>query len=111
MAAVQSGQRVYVQGGCAVPFALVNALMARKDDLRDVEIVHLHTEGPAPYAQPEMVGHFRHNALFIGANAREAVRSGRADVTPVMLFDVPSLFETTLPLDIALIQVSPPDHA
>ena len=111
MAAVQPGQRVYVQGGCAVPFALVNALMARKDDLRDVEIVHLHTEGPAPYAQPEMVGHFRHNALFIGANAREAVRSGRADVTPVMLFDVPSLFETTLPLDIALIQVSPPDHA
>jgi acyl-CoA hydrolase len=111
MAAVQPGQRVYMQGGCAVPAALVDALMARRDELRDVEIVHLHTEGPAPYTRPEMEGHFRHNALFIGANVREAVRNGRADVTPVMLSDAPSLFETTLPLDVALIQVSPPDHA
>ena len=108
---VETGHRVYVQGGCAVPFALVEALMARKDELRDVEIVHLHTEGPAPYTRPEMTGHFRHNALFVGANAREAVREGRADVTPVLLSDVPNLFETTLPLDVALIQVSPPDQS
>jgi acetyl-CoA hydrolase len=100
-----------MQGGCAVPFALVDALVARKNDLRNVEIVHLHTEGPAPYAQPDMAEHFRHNALFIGANMREAVKTGRADVTPIFLSDVPRLFETTLPLDVALIQVSPPDRA
>jgi acetyl-CoA hydrolase len=108
---VEPGQRVYVQGGCAVPSALVEALMARKDELRDIEIVHLHTEGPALYTRPEMAGHFRHNALFIGGNVREAVNAGRADVTPVFLSDIPRLFETTLPLDVALIQVSPPDRA
>jgi acetyl-CoA hydrolase len=110
LAFVTSGQRVYVQGGAAVPFALIDALMARRE-LRDVEIVHLHTEGLAPYVAPEMAEHFRHNALFIGANVREAVRDGRADVTPVFLSDIPRLFETTLPLDVALIQVSPPDRA
>jgi acyl-CoA hydrolase len=107
---VASGQRVYLQGGCAVPTALVNALVARHADLTNVEIVHLHTEGPAPYAAPEMEGHFRHNALFIGRNVRDAVNAGRADFTPVFLSDVPRLFETTLPLDVAFIQVSPPDR-
>jgi len=107
---IESGQRLYLQGGCAVPFALVDALVARYRELEDVEIVHLHTEGPAPYVQAEMEGHFRHNALFIGKNVREAVNAGRADFTPVFLSHVPRLFETTLPLDVALIQVSPPDR-
>jgi len=110
-ATVRSGQRVYVQGGCAVPRALIDALVARYQELSGVEIVHMHTEGDAPYAQPEMAGHFRHNALFVGRNLREAVNQGRADFTPVFLSDVPGLFETTLPLDVALIQVSPPDNA
>ena len=109
-ALVGSGQRVYLQGGCAVPVALVEHLVARAHDFHDVEIVHLHTEGPAPYAAPEMEGHFRHNALFIGGNVREAVNAGRADFTPVFLSEIPRLFETTLPLDVALIQVSPPDR-
>jgi acetyl-CoA hydrolase len=108
---VRSGARVYLQGGCAVPRELVNALVARREELSDVEIVHLHTEGPAPYVQPAMAGHFRHNALFVGNNTREAVNAGRADVTPVFLSEAPSLFRTTLPLDVALIQVSPPDRA
>jgi len=107
---VTSRQRVYLQGGCAVPFALVDALVARWEHLEDVEIVHLHTEGPAPYAAPKMEGHFRHNALFIGRNVRDAVNSGRADVTPVFLSEVPKLFESTLPLDFAFIQISPPDR-
>ena len=106
---IASGQRVYVQGGCAVPTALVNAVVERYQEFSNVEIVHLHTEGEAPYAAPEMEGHFRHNALFIGRNVREAVNAGRADFTPVFLSEVPRLFETTLPLDVALIQVSPPD--
>lgn len=111
MGGVRSGQRVYVQGGCAVPRALIDALVARYTELQGVEIVHMHTEGDAPYARPEMDGHFRHNALFVGRNLREAVNQGRADFTPVFLSEVPRLFETTLPLDVALIQVSPPDNA
>ena len=107
---VHSGQRIYLQGGCAVPLPLVEHLVARFRELEDVEIVHLHTEGPAPYVAPEMAGHFRHNALFMGGNVREAVNAGRADFTPVFLSDIPRLFETTLPLDAALIQVSPPDR-
>lgn len=109
-ATVLSGQRVYLQGGCAVPSVLVNALVERSSELSHVEVIHLHTEGPAPYAEPAMEGHFRHNALFIGRNVREAVNSGRADFTPVFLSEVPRLFETTLPLDVAFIQVSPPDR-
>jgi 4-hydroxybutyrate CoA-transferase len=108
-AVVGSGQRVYLQGGCAVPFALVDALVARYQELERVEIVHLHTEGHADYTKPEMQGHFRHNALFVGRNVREAVNDGRADFTPVFLSEVPRLFQTTLPLDVAFIQVSPPD--
>jgi acetyl-CoA hydrolase len=107
---IRSGDRVYLQGGCAVPFPIVDALVARHHELESVEIVHLHTEGRADYVRPEMSGHFRHNALFIGRNVREAVNAGRADFTPVFLSDVPRLFETTLPLDVALIQVSPPDR-
>jgi acetyl-CoA hydrolase len=107
---VAAGHRVYLQGGCAVPSALVDALVARYAELSDVEVVHLHTEGPAPYAAPEMEGHFRHNALFIGRNVRDAVNAGRADFTPVFLSEVPRLFQTTLPLDLAFIQVSPPDR-
>ncbi len=111
VAVVRSGNRVYLQGGCAVPGALVDALVARGPSLHNVEIVHLHTEGPADYVRPEMAGHFRHNALFIGANVREAVNAGRADFTPVFLSDIPALFTRgLLPLDVALIQVSPPDR-
>lgn len=109
LATVRSGQRVYLQGGCAVPRALVEALLQRADELRDVELVHLHSEAPAPYVAPEMAAHFRHNALFIGANVREAINAGRADYTPVLLSQVPRLFKSVLPLDVALIQVSPPD--
>ena len=109
VASIRSAQRVYVQGGAATPRTLLQAMTARWQELSDVEVVHLHSEGPADYTRPEMAGHFRHNALFIGANAREAVQQGRADFTPVLLSQVPHLFETTLPPDVALIQVSPPD--
>jgi acyl-CoA hydrolase len=111
VSAVRPGDRVYLQGGCAVPRELVSALVDRKAELTGVEIVHLHTEGPADYVRPEMSRSFRHNALFIGANTREAVNAGRADFTPVFLSEAPALFSTTLPLDLAMIQVSPPDKA
>jgi acyl-CoA hydrolase len=94
-----------------VPTVIVEALVGRYRELEGVEIVHLHTEGPAHYVRPGMSGHFRHNALFVGPNVREAVKDGRADFTPVFLSQAPSLFETTLPLDVAMIQVSPPDRS
>jgi acyl-CoA hydrolase len=108
---IRSGMRVYIQPGCAEPEALVAALMERAPMVHDVEIVHLLTLGRADYIAPEMAGHFRHNALFIGANVREAVNEGRADYTPVMLSEIESLFESgAMPLNVALIQVSPPDR-
>src|SRR5256884_3919306 len=76
----------------------------------NVEVVHLLALGNADYVKPEMEGHFRHNAIFIGGNVREAVNDGRADYTPVYLSEVEPLFESgAMPLDVALIQVSPPD--
>ncbi len=107
---IESFQRVFLQSACAVPNALVRALVARAPSLRNVEIVQLHTEGPAPYAEPEMAGSFRTNCLFVGSNMRKAVQEGRADYTPVFLSEVPALFRKgVLPLDVALIHVSPPD--
>jgi acyl-CoA hydrolase len=108
--AVQSGMRVYIQPGCAEPETLVEALLKRAPFVHDVEVVHLLTLGCADYVAPEMEGHFRHNAMFIGGNVREAVNEGRADYTPVYLSEVEELFESgAMPLDVALIQVSLPD--
>ncbi|HET9878783.1 MAG TPA: acetyl-CoA hydrolase/transferase C-terminal domain-containing protein [Candidatus Limnocylindria bacterium] len=107
---IHSGERVFVHGGAATPNVLLGALVERAADLRDVEMTHFHTEGPGPHLAPAMAGHFRHRALFIGANAREAVNDGRADYVPVFLSDVPQLFARVLPLDVALINVSPPDE-
>jgi len=108
--AVRSGMRVYIQPGCAEPETLVEALLKRAPFVRNVEVVHLLTLGNADYVKPEMEGHFRHNAMFIGGNVREAVNEGRADYTPTYLSEVEALFESgAMPIDVALIQVSPPD--
>jgi 4-hydroxybutyrate CoA-transferase len=107
---VQSGMRVYIQPGCAEPETLVEALMRRGPEVYDVEIVHMMTMGCAPYVAPEMAGHFRHNAMFIGGNVRDAINEGRADYTPIYLSEIEDLFESgAMPLDVALIEVSPPD--
>jgi 4-hydroxybutyrate CoA-transferase len=107
---VESGMRVYIQPGCAEPETLVEALMRRGPMVRDVEIVHMMTMGCAPYVAPEMEGHFRHNAVFIGANVRDAINCGRADYTPIYLSEIEGLFESgAMPIDVALIEVSPPD--
>lgn len=107
---VCSKMRVYIQPGCAEPETLVEALLNRAPHVHDVEVVHLLTLGNADYVKPEMAPHFRHNAFFIGGNVREAVNDGRADYTPVYLSELEQLFETgAMPLDVALIQVSPPD--
>jgi acyl-CoA hydrolase len=107
---VQSGMRVYIQPGCAEPETLVEALIRRAPFVQDVEIVHMMTLGAAPYVAPDMAGHFRHNAMFIGGNVREAINEGRADYTPIYLSEIEELFESgAMPIDVALIEVSPPD--
>ncbi len=109
--AIESGQRVYIGGGCAVPQSLLDALVARAPDLHDVETVSILTMGTAPYVDKEMKGHLRHNALFIGHNVRSAVNEGRADFTPIFLHEIPGLFrDGTMPLDAAILQVGPPDE-
>lgn len=107
---VQSGMRVYIQPGCAEPETLIEALMRRAPFVHDVEIVHMMTMGAAPYVAPEMAGHFRHNAMFIGGNVREAINEGRADYTPIYLSEIEALFENgAMPIDVALLELSLPD--
>jgi 4-hydroxybutyrate CoA-transferase len=107
---IQSNMRVYIHSGCAEPDALVEALVLRAPFVKDVEIVHFMTAGRADYTAPEMEGHFRQNSLFMGENVRRAVNEGRADFTPIFLSEAEGLFESgQIPLDVAMIQASPPD--
>jgi acetyl-CoA hydrolase len=107
---IKSNQRVYVHPGAASPEVLLVELTKCYKELQNVEMIHLLTLGISPYSDPEYEGHFRHNALFIGSNVRKAVNDGRADFTPIFLSEIPSLFyRNILPIDVALINVSPPD--
>jgi acyl-CoA hydrolase len=111
VAAVRSGDRVYIHEGCATPQPLVDALVRRGHELFDVDVTHMLTLGDAAYTRPEFEGHFRHRGLFLGGNVREAVQSGRADYTPVFLSEIEELFTSgQLPIDVALIQTSLPDE-
>jgi 4-hydroxybutyrate CoA-transferase len=110
VALIRSRTRVFVHGGAATPSVLLEALVRRADDLEDVETVHLHLEGGAPHAKRECAKAFRPNAFFCGDNMRDAVAEGRADYMPVFLSEIPLLFRNgVLPLDAALLHVSPPD--
>ncbi len=107
---IKSGDKVYIHPGCAVPEVLVDAMVSRADDLYGCEVLHLLSLGEAKYARPGMESHFRHTALFIGKNTRDAVNQGRADFVPVFLSEIPSLFYSReMKIDVALIHVSPPD--
>ncbi|MBT8338355.1 MAG: GNAT family N-acetyltransferase [Gemmatimonadetes bacterium] len=107
---VRPGQRVFVGSGAAEPQDLVEALSARTS-IRDTEIVHILTLGVAMYAEAKFDEHFRHNAYFIGPNVRNAISEGRADYTPIFLSEIPALFRSgRVVIDVALIQVSPPDE-
>ena len=107
---IASNNRVFIHSVAAAPRLLIEAMVRRAPHIRNVEIVHLHTEGSAPYAQPEYADSFRVNAFFVGSNVRKALAEGRADYVPIFLSEVPALFRRDiLPLDVALVQVSPPD--
>jgi acyl-CoA hydrolase len=108
---IRSGDSVYYGGNAAIPRALVDALAARYEELHDVRLTHVLLLGDDPLSRPEMVGHFRNNALFVGPADRGAVNDGRADYTPVFLHQIPRLFnERIIPLDAAMVMVSPPDE-
>lgn len=107
---VKSGDRVYVQAAAATPTILTKALTDRASELRNVELCHLHTEGDAPYANPELAESFHVNSFFIGANVRHTLKAGNGSYTPVFLSELPLLFrKNVVKLDVAFIHVSPPD--
>jgi len=107
---VKSGDRVYLQAAAAAPTLLSNALTERASELRNVELCHLHTEGEARYANPELAESFHVNSFFIGANVRHTLQAGNGSYTPVFLSELPNLFrKNVLPIDVAFIHVSPPD--
>jgi 4-hydroxybutyrate CoA-transferase len=111
VSSITSGQRVFLTGNCSVPQRVLGALVQRAPELHDVEIVQVLTIGGADYVAPAMEGHLRVNTLFISDNVRKAVNEGRVDFTPCFLSEIPLLFKHRhLPLDAALIHVSPPDE-
>ncbi len=108
---IESGQRLFLTGNCSVPQNVLAALVDYAPNLENVEICHALTVGPADYVSPRMEGHLRVNTMFISSNTRQAVHEGRADFTPVLLSELTTLFKTgILPVDVALIHVSPPDE-
>ena len=111
VAKIRPGQRVFIGTGVAEPLELVRALTKRAYDLPDTEIIHLLTFGEAPYAHRELAQYFRVNSFFIAENVRGIIQEGLGDYTPIHLSDIPALFNSgQLPLDVALIQVTPPDE-
>ncbi len=107
---VRPGSRVFIGGGASVPFALVNSFLAAARGFKDIELVHIHGLGETPWIDPEFADVLRTNSFFLTPTVREAVERGQADYTPCPMSEVASLFENgPLPLDVALIQVSPPD--
>lgn len=107
---VRSGQRVFIGTGCAEPTELVNALTARAGKLADVEIVQLFTKGDAAYAQKQFSASFTPNSFFIGQNVRGMIQEGLGSYTPILLSNIPQLFNSgKQPIDVALVQVTPPN--
>lgn len=108
---IKSNDKIVIQPGCAAPLELIKAMVRRKDELTNVDIFHILIVGDLPYLQPGMEKHFTHNAFFIGGNARKAVNEGRANFIPIFLSEVTLLFKReVLPVDVALVHVSPPDE-
>lgn len=107
---IQSGNRVVIGHACGEPQMLVEALVNKAEQLRNVQIVHMVAMGAAKYAQPGLEESFRHNALFVGASTRKAIAANRGDYTPCFFHEIPRLFKSgTLPVDVALIQIATPD--
>jgi len=110
VASIQNGSRVFVHGAAATPTPLLEAI-ARRDVLEGVRLYHLHTAGPYPFTAPGIERRIRSISFFTGPGARPLVDDGRGDFVPVFLSDIPGLFwKGHIPLDVALVQLSPPDR-
>ena len=108
---LKSGQRVFIGTGCGAPQDLIMAMTARARQVSNVEVIQLITKGDAPYADKKMSDSFAINSFFISSNIRSVIQEGYGDYTPILLSDVPKLFNSgSLPLDIALVQVTPQPH-
>ena len=110
VARIKSGDRVVIGHAVGEPSYLLEVMVEHAQDYRDVEIVHMVAMGKCEYCKPEYAANFRHNALFVGGGSREAVFSGRGDYTPSFFFEIPQLFHTTLPVDVAMVSLTPPDE-
>ncbi len=107
---ISSGNRVFIHSVSMTPHSLLDAMIERSSELRNVELIHIHTEGEAKYLKPELSESFHMNACFVGGNARKSIQNGYGDYIPVFLSEIPNLFRSNiLPIDVALISVSPPD--
>ncbi|MEQ8473220.1 MAG: acetyl-CoA hydrolase/transferase C-terminal domain-containing protein [Marinoscillum sp.] len=108
---IKSGQSVFIQTAAATPNVLVNALTGRHDELRGVRIYHLHTEGDAPYTNPDYQESFHVKSFFVGSNCRNATNNGQADYIPSFLSEIPLMIRNgVIPIDVVLVHVSPPDQ-
>ncbi|MHB8839604.1 MAG: 4-hydroxybutyrate CoA-transferase, partial [Gemmatimonadaceae bacterium] len=109
LALLHSGMKVFVQGACATPTPLLDALAAR-DDLENIKLYHLHLAGPAPWLDGDKWQRFHSISLFTGPGLRGPIEHGHADFVPIFLSDVPALFTSgRVALDVAIVQLSPPD--
>lgn len=109
---IQSGQKIFIHGAAATPIHLIEAMCKHgtKANITGCEVLHIHTEGPGLYNEPEYDEMFRSNSLFVGGNSRKAIKEGRADAIPIFLCEIPKLFrQNIINLDVALVSVSPPD--
>ena len=107
---IQSNHRVFIHTAAAAPAQLIQAMTDRHSELKNVEIVSAHTEGPAPYANPEYTDSFNINCFFVGHNMRAHVQNQRANYIPIFLSEIPQLFRSgQMPLDVALVTVSLPN--
>lgn len=107
---IKDEDRVFIHSVAMTPHKLIDAMVARAGELKNIEIVHIHTEGEIPYCDARYEGIFHTNAFFVGANMRRQMNEGYGDYVPVFLSDISFLFQrNVLPVDVALVQVSPPD--
>lgn len=107
---IQSGHRVYISGNAATPHVLLEALARRAPELEGVEVLHVLMLGETSLSRPEVAGHIRLNAFFVGPGDREAVNAGRADYIPIFLHEIPKVLREELAPDVVLLQTSPPDE-
>lgn len=107
---IKSGDRISIAHAVGEPVHLVDAMVANREAYRDVEITHMVPMGKGEYTQPGMEPYFRHNSVFVGASTRDTIKRGHGDFTPCYFSQIPNLFHRTMPLNVALIHVSPPDE-